>query len=74
LPLIGHLTTNNPSKIRRINPPLSNFLGGLKTRRFRSPLVSGEVAYQEEPGGVPDDGEVLICISQPKTKKIVLDI
>ncbi|MEL7241392.1 MAG: 2Fe-2S iron-sulfur cluster-binding protein [Cyanobacteria bacterium J06629_18] len=37
-------------------------------------ILEGEVAYQEEPAGTPDDGEVLICISQPKTEKIVLDI
>ncbi|MBV6621400.1 MAG: 2Fe-2S iron-sulfur cluster binding domain-containing protein [Rivularia sp. (in: Bacteria)] len=37
-------------------------------------IKEGEVAYQEEPSGTPDEGDVLICISQPKTEKVVLDI
>ena len=37
-------------------------------------LQEGEVEYLEEPSGEPDEGEVLICISKPKTNKIVLDL
>lgn len=37
-------------------------------------LEEGEVEYLEEPSGEPDEGAVLICISKPKTNKIVLDL
>ena len=37
-------------------------------------IQEGEVEYIEEPSGEPDEGEVLICISKPKTSKIVLDL
>ncbi|NEQ44079.1 MAG: 2Fe-2S iron-sulfur cluster binding domain-containing protein [Leptolyngbya sp. SIOISBB] len=37
-------------------------------------LEEGEVAYDEEPSGSPDEGKVLICVSKPKTAKVVLDI
>ena len=37
-------------------------------------LEEGEVEYLEEPGGEPDEGAVLICVSKPKTDKIVLDL
>lgn len=55
-----------------INPAFSCRVGVCLTCSCK--IKSGEVAYQEEPSGTPDDGEVLICISQPKTEKIVLDI
>ncbi|MEM6400019.1 MAG: 2Fe-2S iron-sulfur cluster-binding protein [Cyanobacteria bacterium P01_D01_bin.116] len=55
-----------------INPDFSCRVGVCLTCSCK--IQSGEVAYQEEPNGTPDDGEVLICISQPKTEKIVLDI
>ena len=55
-----------------INPDFSCRVGVCLTCSCK--IQSGEVAYQEEPSGTPDDGEVLICISQPKTEKIVLDI
>ena len=55
-----------------INPAFSCRVGVCLTCSCK--IQSGEVAYQEEPSGTPDDGEVLICISQPKTEKIVLDI
>ncbi|WP_392483264.1 hypothetical protein [Nostoc sp. C110] len=32
------------------------------------------VAYQEKPTATTDKGSVLICISQPGTAKLVLDI
>ena len=38
------------------------------------PIQEGEVEYLEEPAGEPDEGQVLICISQPKTAKVVLDL
>ncbi|WP_413200262.1 2Fe-2S iron-sulfur cluster-binding protein [Nostoc piscinale] len=37
-------------------------------------LREGEVSYQEEPGATIDEGSVLICISQPGSSKLVLDI
>ena len=37
-------------------------------------LNEGEVAYQIPPTGTPDEGSVLICISQPKTPRVVLDL
>ena len=55
-----------------INPAFSCRVGVCLTCSCK--IQEGEVAYQEEPSGTPDDGEVLICISQPKTEKIVLDI
>ena len=37
-------------------------------------IESGEVEYTDEPAGEPDEGNVLICVSRPKTDKIVLDL
>ena len=37
-------------------------------------LTAGEVEYTESPASEPDEGSVLICISKPKTAKVVLDI
>ena len=37
-------------------------------------LKEGEVKYLEEPSGEPDEGAVLICISKPKSNKLVLDL
>ena len=37
-------------------------------------IKSGEIEYTDEPAGEPDEGNVLICVSRPKTNKIVLDI
>ena len=37
-------------------------------------LKEGEVDYIEPPTNEPDAGNVLICISQPKTDKLVLDL
>ncbi|MGD1928398.1 MAG: 2Fe-2S iron-sulfur cluster-binding protein [Leptolyngbyaceae cyanobacterium] len=37
-------------------------------------IEAGEVAYDEPPSGTPDDGKVLICVSQPRTAKVVLEI
>ncbi|MEO1353363.1 MAG: 2Fe-2S iron-sulfur cluster binding domain-containing protein, partial [Cyanobacteria bacterium J06635_15] len=38
------------------------------------PIQEGEVAYDEPPTGTPDEGSVLICVSKPKTAKVVLDL
>ncbi|MEL6930480.1 MAG: 2Fe-2S iron-sulfur cluster-binding protein [Cyanobacteria bacterium J06600_6] len=37
-------------------------------------IQSGEVEYTDEPAGEPESGNVLICVSRPKTSKIVLDL
>jgi len=37
-------------------------------------IQAGEVTYQEPPTAEIDDGAVLICISKPKTARVVLDI
>ncbi|MGD1941226.1 MAG: 2Fe-2S iron-sulfur cluster-binding protein [Leptolyngbyaceae cyanobacterium] len=37
-------------------------------------IAEGEVAYDEPPTGTPDEGKVLICVSQPRTAKVVLEI
>jgi len=37
-------------------------------------LVEGEVEYLQPPSATVADGNVLICISKPKTAKVVLDI
>ena len=37
-------------------------------------IESGEVEYTDEPAGEPEAGNVLICVSRPKTDKIVLDL
>lgn len=55
-----------------INPAFSCRVGVCLTCSCK--IQEGEVAYLEEPSGTPDEGEVLICISQPKTSKVVLDI
>lgn len=37
-------------------------------------ILEGEVDYQETPIATIDDGSVLICISTPKTARVVLDL
>ncbi|MGF1496578.1 MAG: 2Fe-2S iron-sulfur cluster-binding protein [Elainellaceae cyanobacterium] len=37
-------------------------------------IKEGEVAYEEPPTGTPDEGSVLICISKPKTDRVVLEV
>ena len=37
-------------------------------------VKEGEVEYLEEPSGEPDEGSVLICVSRPKTDRVVLDL
>ena len=37
-------------------------------------LEEGEIEYTESPDSEPDEGSVLICVSRPKTNKVVLDL
>lgn len=55
-----------------INPPFSCRVGVCGTCMCK--IREGEVAYQEEPTAAIDEGSVLICISQPGTAKLVLDV
>jgi uncharacterized protein len=55
-----------------INPPFSCRVGVCGTCMCK--IREGAVAYQEEPTATTDKGSVLICISQPGTSKLVLDI
>ena len=55
-----------------INPPYSCRQGICLTCMCQ--MEEGEVEYTEPPTGTPDDGSVLICISQPKTAKVVLEL
>ena len=34
-------------------------------------LQEGDIEYTEEPNSEPDEGAVLICISRPKTNRLV---
>ena len=60
------------AEANNINPEFSCRQGVCLTCMCQ--LQEGEVEYLEYPAGEPDEGEVLICISQPKTSKIVLDL
>ncbi|MBE9208244.1 2Fe-2S iron-sulfur cluster binding domain-containing protein [Nostoc sp. LEGE 06077] len=55
-----------------INPPFSCRVGVCGTCMCK--VQEGEVAYQEEPSATTDQGSVLICISQPGSSKLILDI
>ncbi|MEM1369412.1 MAG: 2Fe-2S iron-sulfur cluster-binding protein [Cyanobacteria bacterium P01_H01_bin.15] len=37
-------------------------------------LEAGEVLYDEEPAGTPDEGAVLICVAKPKSDRVILDL
>jgi len=37
-------------------------------------IEEGEVEYEQPPTGIPDAGDVLICISKPKSPRMVLDL
>lgn len=37
-------------------------------------IQEGEVEYIESPDSEPDEGSVLICVSRPKTNRVVLDL
>ncbi|NJM21225.1 MAG: 2Fe-2S iron-sulfur cluster binding domain-containing protein [Richelia sp. RM2_1_2] len=55
-----------------INPPFSCRAGICGTCICK--ISTGKVAYQEEPTAAIDEGSVLICISQPRTSIVVLDV
>ncbi|HEY9598444.1 MAG TPA: 2Fe-2S iron-sulfur cluster-binding protein [Cyanophyceae cyanobacterium] len=55
-----------------INPPYSCRAGICGTCMCK--ISEGEVAYQEPPTAATDKDSILICISQPKTSKVVLNI
>ncbi len=55
-----------------LNPPYSCRQGICGTCMCK--LLEGEVEYQETPTAEIDQGAVLICISKPKTSKVVLDL
>ena len=55
-----------------LNPDFSCRQGVCQTCTCQ--IKEGEVEYIESPASEPDEGSVLICISQPKTSKVVLDL
>jgi len=55
-----------------LNPPYSCRQGICGTCQCK--LLEGEVEYQETPTATIDEGSVLICISKPKTSRLVLDV
>jgi uncharacterized protein len=55
-----------------INPPFSCRVGVCGTCMCK--INGGNVDYQEEPTAEIDEGSVLICISQPGSSRVVLDI
>lgn len=55
-----------------LNPPYSCRQGVCGTCECK--LLEGEVEYQTTPTATVADGSVLICISKPKTSKVVLDL
>lgn len=60
------------AEANQINPPFSCRQGICLT--CMCAIQEGEVEYIEPPTNEPDEGSVLICISQPKTNKVVLDL
>jgi uncharacterized protein len=55
-----------------INPLFSCRVGICGTCMYK--IRAGEVNYQEEPSAEIDEGSVLICISQPGSSRVVLDV
>jgi ferredoxin-NADP reductase len=55
-----------------INPPYSCRVGVCGTCMCK--ISKGEVTYQEPPTANIDPGSILICISRPKTSRLVIDI
>ncbi len=55
-----------------IEPPYSCRAGICGTCMCQ--INEGEVSYQEEPTAAVDEDSVLICISQPRTAKVVLEL
>ena len=60
------------AEANNIDPPYSCRQGICLTCMCE--LKEGEVEYTEPPTNEPDEGSVLICISKPKTNKVVLDL
>ncbi len=60
------------AEANNINPPYSCRVGVCGTCMCN--LQEGKVAYQEEPTASIDEGAALICISKPKTAKVVLEV
>ena len=60
------------AEANNIDPPYSCRQGICLTCMCQ--LKEGEVEYIEPPTNEPDAGSVLICISKPKTSKVVLDL
>lgn len=60
------------AEANHIDPPYSCRQGICLTCMCQ--LKQGEVDYVEPPTNEPDEGSVLICISKPKTNKVVLDL
>lgn len=60
------------AEANNIDPPFSCRAGICLTCMCK--IKEGEVAYLEPPTGTPDEGSVLICISKPKTPRVVLDL
>jgi uncharacterized protein len=55
-----------------LNPDYSCRAGVCGTCACR--IAAGEVEYEEEPTASVDAGSVLICISKPKTARVILDL
>jgi ferredoxin-NADP reductase len=55
-----------------LNPPYSCRQGICGTCECK--ILEGEVEYQITPTATVEEGSVLICISKPKTSKVVLDL
>lgn len=55
-----------------LNPDYSCRVGVCGTCQCK--LLEGEVEYQEPPTATVESGSVLICISKPKTARVVLDL
>jgi uncharacterized protein len=60
------------AEANNINPPFSCRVGVCGTCMCK--ISGGNVDYQEEPSADIDEGSVLICISQPGSSRLVLDI
>lgn len=60
------------AEANEIYPPYSCRAGICGTCMCK--IREGEVAYQDTPTAAIDEGSVLICVSQPGTSKVVLDL
>jgi uncharacterized protein len=60
------------AEAHELNPDYSCRQGICGTCMCR--ILEGEVEYQEEPTAAIAEGSVLICISKPKTARVVLEL